>query len=513
MNGAEALVLTLLKSGVEVCFANPGTSEMHFVAALDRAPGMRCILGLAEGVVTGAADGYGRMAGKPAVTLLHCGPGLANGLANLHNARRAQTPIVNLVGDVATYHRVLDPPLVTDIESFARPVSAWVRTVSEVLRVGGDAAAAVAAARSQGGGIATLILPSDVCWNPGGVPADPVPPCLPPAVDDAALEEASLALGSGEPAALLLGGPALRAGALAQAARIAAATGATLMAPFLSGGRMERGRGRASVQRLPYPVDQAVAVLAPFKHLILAGASRPVAFFAYPGKPSRLERPDAQVHLLARPEQDCAQALERLAGRVGAGPATPARGVPPEFPVGAPIGPGSVAQAVAALLPEQAVVVDEGVTFGLPFFGVCGAAAPHDWLQVTGGAIGLGLPMAAGAAVAAPGRRVVSLEADGSALYTVQALWTQAREKLDVTTIIFANRKYAILMGELLATGAVPGPAAGNLFDLGAPAIDWVGLAASFGVEAARAGSLERFRDLFSHAGSRPGPFLIELDI
>ncbi|MGA2080721.1 MAG: acetolactate synthase large subunit [Holophaga sp.] len=512
MNGAEALVRTLLGNGVDTAFANPGTSEMHFVSALDRVPGMRCILALAEGVVTGAADGYGRMAEKPAVTLLHCGPGLANGLANLHNARRARTPIVSLVGDVATYHRVLDAPLTSDIESFARPVSAWVHRATEAFTVGMDAAAAVAAARSRGGGIATLILPSDVCWNPGGTPAVPAPVLPPPPIDPDAVERAARVLGSGEPTALLLGGSALRAGALEQAARIAAATGATLIAPYLNP-RVERGRGRVYVERMPYPVDQAVAALAPYKHLVLAGAARPVIFFAYPGKPSRPERPDAEVHLLALPEQDCAQALERLADRVGAGPCILPSGPRQEFPTGAEITPESVARAVAALLPDQAVVSDESVSFGRGFYGLTRWAPPHDWVQVTGGAIGLGLPMATGAAIAAPGRRVVSLEADGSALYTVQALWTQAREKLDVTTIILANRKYAILMGELLATGAVPGPVSANLFDLGSPAIDWVKLAGSFGVEAARAETVDRLGDLFRHANARPGPFLIELAI
>ena len=512
MNGAEALVRTLLDSGVDTCFANPGTSEMHFVAALDRLPGMRCVLGLFEGVVTGAADGYGRMAGKPAATLLHCGPGMANGLANLHNAWRAGTPIVNLVGDLATYHRPLDAPLTTDVGGWARPVSAWVRTATDPLTVGADAAAAVAAARSRGGGIATLILPSDVCWDPGGIPAPPTPPSPPPAPDADAVERAARALRSGRRTALMIGGTALRAGAIATAAGIAAATGAAMFAPS-SNPRMERGRGRQPVKRLPYFVDLALAMLAEFDQLILVGARRPVAFFAYPGKPGRLERPGTEVLVLAAPGQDGAAALDLLAAALGTIPAVVEPGPCPALPRGAALEPEPFAQALAALLPEQAVVVEEGVSFGRDTYPGTFDAAPHDWLQLTGGAIGLGLPMATGAALAAPGRRVVTLEADGSGLYTVQALWTQARERLDVTTIIFANRRYAILQNELAAVGAAPGRASRELFDLGSPDLDWVALGRGFGVEAARAETLDRFMDLFQAANARPGPFLIELAV
>jgi acetolactate synthase-1/2/3 large subunit len=511
VNGAEALVRTFLACGVDTCFANPGTSEMHFVAALDRIPGMHCVLGLFEGVVTGAADGYGRMAGKPAVTLLHCGPGLANGLANLHNARRARTPIVNLVGDQATYHRALDAPLTADIDSWARPVSAWTRSAADPLTAGADGAAAVAAARAASG-IATLILPSDTGWGEGGVPAGPLPTNPPPRVDEAALEHAARILKSGEPAALLLGGQALRERAAHAAGRVAAACGAALLAPQ-SIVRMERGRGRTYVQRLPYQVDQAMAALAPFRHLILVGATRPVIFFAYPGKPSRPERPDAQVHLLALPGHDCLDALERLGERLGAVPSAPGAGPAPALPKGQPVSPESVAQTIAALLPDQAIVVDESVSYGRGFYAAARNAAPHDWLQLAGGAIGEGLPMATGAALAAPGRRVVSLEADGSALYTLQALWTQARERLDVTTVILANRKYAILQSELAALGAVAGPTAQAMLDLGSPSLDWVALAAGFGVDAARADTPERLGALFQQANARPGPFLIEMAI
>ena len=511
MNGAESLVRTLLASGVDTCFANPGTSEMHFVAALDRVPGMRCVLGLAEGVVTGAADGYARMAGKPAATLLHCGPGLANGLANLHNARRAAVPIVNLVGDQATHHRPLDAVLTADTEGWARGVSAWTRTASHAYAVGADAAAAVAAARSAPGSVATLILPSDVCWNEGGVVARPLPAAPPQAVDEAVIAEIARVLRLGEPALLFLAGPALYEGAIADAHRIAAATGARLLAPtFVT--RLERGQRRHALAKLPYPVEAAVAALAGIRHLILVGASEPVAFFAYPGKPGLLYPPDAQVHVLARPDEDGAGALAALAAGLQARAVDVVSGRKPE-PARGPITAAATAQTLAALLPEDAVVVDEGLTFGVPFYEAMTDAAPHDWLQLTGGAIGDGLPLSTGAAIGAPGRRVVTLQADGSALYTVQALWTQARERLDVTTIVFSNRKYAILIGELDNVGAKVGKTALDLFDLTDPALDWCALARGFGVEAAQVQSQESLADLLRHANNRRGPFLIELVI
>ena len=509
MNGAESLVRTLLGAGVDTCFANPGTSEMHFVAALDRVAGMRCVLGLFEGVVTGAADGYARMAGKPAATLLHCGPGLANGLANLHNARRAQVPMVNCVGDQATHHRPLDAPLTADTEGWARGVSAWVRTVRRAGDVGRDAAVAVQAARTAPGGIATLILPSDTCWDEGGEVAAPLPVPPAPEVAPFAIELARRILGGGEPVLLVLGGPALGQQALADAHRIAAATGARLIAP-LSNARVPRGRGRHPIERVPYPVDQATAALAGVRHVILVGAPPPVAFFAYPGKPARPLPPDADIHVLARPEQDAAAALAALAEALGAAPVPPPRFAAPELARGA-ITPDSFARSLAALLPEDAVVADESITFGRALFGTTHAAAPHDWLQLCGGAIGEGLPLATGAAIGAPGRRVVSLEADGSALYTVQALWTQARERLDVTTVIFNNRRYAILQHELTAVGANPGRTALDMLDLGNPDLDWVRIANGFGVAAARAATMEQFNDLFAQANARPGPFLIDL--
>ncbi len=509
MNGAESLVQTLLDSGVDTCFANPGTSEMHFVAALDRIPGMRCVLGLFEGVVTGAADGYARMADKPAATLLHCGPGLANGLANLHNARRARVPMVNIVGDQATFHRPLDAPLTADTEGWARPVSGWTRTAAHSASVGADAAAAVQAAVTAPGQIATLILPSDTSWDEGGVVAARL--AVPPAasVDADTVATVARVLRSGEPAMLLLGGMALRAAPLAVAGGIVAATGARMMAPT-SNARIERGAGRVPIERVPYPVDLALKALAGLKHLILVGAAAPVGFFAYPGKPGRMYPDDCTVHVLARPDQDGPAALAALAGLLGAEPATPSAGVRPTVAAGA-VTSEAMAQSLGALMPEGAIVVDESITFGRGLFPYTAAAAPHDWLQLTGGAIGDGLPLSTGAAVGAPGRRVITLQADGSAMYTVQALWTQAREKLDVTTIIFSNRKYAILLGELANVGANPGRTALDMMDLSNPDLDWCRIAGGLGVEAARADTMEQFADLLAGANRRAGPFVIEL--
>jgi acetolactate synthase-1/2/3 large subunit len=510
LNGAESLVHTLLKSGIDTCFANPGTSELHFVSALDRISGMRSVLGLFEGVVTGCADGYARMAEKPAVTLLHCGPGLANGLANLHNARRACTPMVNIVGDQATYHRPLDALLTADTEGWARPVSAWVRTAASAAAVGSDAAVAVQAARTAPGQIATLILPADVGWNEGGVVAESLPLPRQPQVAPGTVNEIATLLRRGEPAMLFLGQRALRAGALGAAHRIAAATGARLMAQQ-SNPRIERGQGRVPIERVPYAVGPALAALAGIAHLVLVGAVSPVAVFAYPDKPGYLYPADAQVHVLARPEQDSVQALEALADELAALPVPlPELGPVPEAARGVPT-PEAVGQTIASLIPEQGIVVEEGVSFGRSFYAKTRAAAPHDWLQITGAAIGIGLPLATGAAIGAPGRRVLSLQADGAAMYTLQALWTQARERLDVTTVILANRKYAILLGELANLGVRPGAVSQSMMDLGNPELNWTSIANGMGVEAARAENCERLAELLRQSLRRSGPFLIEL--
>jgi acetolactate synthase-1/2/3 large subunit len=513
VNGAESLVRTLLACGVDTCFANPGTSEMHFVAALDRVPGMRCVLGLAETVVTGCADGYGRIAGKPAATLLHCGPGYANGIANLHNARRAYTPVVNIMGDHATWHRPHDSPLTYDTEGLARTISAWVRTSPRADHVGADAAAAVQAACSPPGQVATLVLPADCAWDEGGVVSASLPSLPRPAAAPETVREIARALRSGGRAVIVLGGEALHERGLHAAWRVAHSTGAELRTPTQVP-RMARGRGRPPVDRIPYVVDQALKVLEGTRHLVLAGAKPPVAFFGYPGKPSEMWPADATVHVLARPEQRVVAALEALADELGAPANVPMAG-PPASPgvQRGPFEPKAFGYTLAALLPENAIVAEDAVTSGRALFPLTFGAAPHDWMQITGGAIGHGFPAATGAAIAAPDRKVVCLQADGGGMYSLQALWTQAREKLDVVNVVFANRRYAILQGELAAVGAKPGPASADLFDLSRPTIDWVHLAQGMGVEAVRVETLEDFADRFRAATSRRGPFLIEFVI
>jgi acetolactate synthase I/II/III large subunit len=513
MNGAESLVRTLLASGIDTCFANPGTSEMHFVAALDYVDGMRCVLGMAETVVTGCADGYARMTGRPAATLMHCGPGLANGISNIHNARRAESPMLNIVGDHATYHRPFDAPLTADTEGLARAVSHWVRTSSSSTRVGADCAAAVQAARTPPGQIATLILPADSAWNDGGAVGAPLPVPARTAVAPETLATVARALRTREPAMLILSGQALSEAGLVAAQRVAHISGAQLRTPTQIP-RMARGRGRPAVDRIPYVVDNALKVLAGMRHVILVGAKPPTAFFAYPGKPSLTSPPDAITHVLARPEQDAVAALEWLADTLGAPKSVTISDVEtkPQI-VRGKFEPESFAHTIAALLPENCIVVEDAVTSGRALFAPTFGAAPHDWLQITGGAIGHGFPCATGAALGSPGRKLVCLQADGAGMYTLQSLWTQAREKLDVINVVFANRIYKILHGELVAVGAQPGRVSNELFDLARPTLDWIKLAEGMGVEGVRVETLEGFADAFKAANARRGPFLIEFRI
>jgi len=511
MNGAQSLIRTLVGCGVDVCFTNPGTSEMHFIAALDQVPEMRAVLGLFEGVVTGAADGYGRMTGTPAATLLHLGPGLGNGIANLHNARRARTPMVNIVGDHATYHRALDAPLQSDIESLARPVSAWYREARSPEALGTDAADAVAAAFGPPGGVATLVVPADVSWTEAGdpAPARPRPAWATAPVD--AVEGAAKAMRSGEPAVLLIGGAATRERGLGAATRVALATGGRLLCETFPA-RLQRGAGVPPVERLAYFSEMAARQLEGARHLVLAGARSPVSFFAYPDKASDLVPEGCEVHCLAGPGEDAASALEDLAEAVRASAVDPVLQAArrPDRPHGALDG-SSIGAAIGSLLPEGAIVCDEANTSGLFALGATAGAPRHDWLCLTGGAIGQGLPLATGAAVACPDRPVLCLEADGSAMYTLQSLWTQAREGLDVTTVIFNNRSYAILAIELGRVGATPpGPRALDMFDLGRPVLDFVALAQAMGVPASRATTAEEFTTQLERALHARGPALVE---
>jgi acetolactate synthase I/II/III large subunit len=514
MNGAESLVHTLIAAGVDTCFANPGTSEMHMVAALDRVSEMRCVLGLFEGAVTGAADGYARMAEKPACTLLHLGPGMANGLANLHNARRALVPIVNVVGQHATFHLRHDTPLTSDIEGIARPYSSWLRTSAATSELGRDAAAAVVAARTAPGQIATLIVPADVAWNEGGrvaevsaVPAAPMPA-------QETIEHAATMLRSRVRTAFLLARGGLYGQGLNAAGRIAATTGAKLLSPYPFA-RIERGAGIASVDRVHYILEQATEQLKEFRQLILVGCRAPVAYFASPGKDAVLTSAECDVHTLATPAEDCVAALRALASALSADRTPPVveRAQRPPLPGGGITLPG-LSAAVGALLPENTVVVDESMTSGRGLMAATKGAPPHDWLGNTGGSIGIALPLAAGAAIASPDRRVLCLTADGSAMYTAQALWTMAREALNVTTVVFANREYAVLKREFSYLGiGNPGPRARDMFEINRPDLDWVSLARGMGVPGTRVTSLDGFVEALRAGLEGEGPTLIEVPL
>ena len=511
MTGAESLVRSLLASGVDTCFANPGTSEMEFVAALDRVQGMRPVPCLFEGVATGAADGYARMTGRPAATLLHLGPGLANGLSNLHNARRALSPVVNIVGEHALYHRQFDAPLSSDIEGFARPVSAFVRMVQEVGEAGHDAAQAVAAARSAPG-VATLIAPADIGWGRGGKVAAPLHVTPPHPVDPARIAAAASALKAASRPALLMSGRTLLREPLELAGRIAAATGARLYCDFLAP-RLQRGAGLVPVRRLSYFGEQVLQELQGTDLLILIEADSPVAFFAYPGKPSELVPPGTVELQLARRTDDGVSALAALADLVGTG-GTPVRQplARPEVPEAA-LTPTAAGAVIAALLPENCIIVDESVTAGLAVVPMLQGAPPHDWLAHSGGSLGMGLPLSTGASLACPDRKTLCLVGDGSAMYTIQALWTQARERLDVLTIVFSNRAYAILSYELQRLGAQAGPAAAALLGLARPELRFTDLAAGMGVEASRVDTAKAFAAELRSALATPGPRLIDLAI
>ncbi|SEG95648.1 acetolactate synthase-1/2/3 large subunit [Nonomuraea solani] len=510
MRGAGAVLDTLANGGVEVCFANPGTSEMHLVAEMTARPSMRDVLCLFEGVATGAADGYGRMAGRPASALLHLGPGLGNGLANLHNARRASTAMVALVGDHATYLKDADPPLNSDIELLAAPMSAWVRRTTRAADAGRDTAEAILAARAGSaagtGGVATLILPSDVCWSEGARPAG-VPATAPERADADAVERAAKILRDDTRCLLFIGGANLRPDGLRAAARIARATGARLLAEK-SPARHRREPGLPDIERLPYPLEEASARLDGHRHIVFAGARPPVPFFGYPGRPSRLFADDCELHLLGM----APAALQDLADLVAPAGIGASRPRPPAG--GLPAGELTAAKAAAvigALLPEEAVVVDEAISSSADLVAATAGAPAHDWLCLTGGSIGMGMPAAVGAAVACPDRPVLTLQADGSAMYTPQALWTQAREGLNVVTVILANASYAILADELARVEGVPGADLGRTRGISdISGLDFVALAAGMGVPGSRARSAGDLADQLRRALAEPGPWLIE---
>ena len=510
--GAFSLVDTALRAGVEVCFANPGTTEMPIVAALDRIAGMRVVLGLFEGVCTGAADGWARMTGRPAATLLHLGPGFANGIANLHNARRARTPIVNWIGEHATRHLVFDSPLTSDIAALAGSVG-WTRTVRSAQEMAEASLAAVEAAIGPPGRVASIIIPADCQWEPG---PEPLSASQSPALRETsipALREAARLLRKGR-AGILLGGNALTARGLRAAARVTAATACAVWTETFPSCQ-ECGRHVPFFPPLPYFPEQATEALANLTSLVLAGAREPVAFFAYPDQPSRFIPNGATLYTLADPDAgaDAALALEALAEELDAPEAVTPPGAKPSFaPSGQPLDPDNLGRVMAAFMPENAILVNEAATTGLGWNAVHASnAAPHTMIFLTGGAIGQGLPNALGAALACPERRVIAFQADGSGLYTLQALWSMARESADVTVVVCANRRYRILQVELTRAGiAEPGPKAQSLTDLTRPVIEWDALAKGFGVTACSVHTDSELADSLMRALSERGPSLIE---
>jgi acetolactate synthase I/II/III large subunit len=508
MNGADALIETLVLGGVTACFANPGTSEMQFVSALDRHPAMRSVLCLFEGVAAGAADGYGRMTGVPACTLLHLGPGYGNGLANLHNARRAFTPVVNVIGDHATYHRRFDAPLTSDIAAIAAPNSLWVKAAESADEVGVLAAQAIEASYGPPGGCASLILPADCAWSPTTMIGPRAKAPAKAAVDPAAIEEIARRIRAASKPVVLLGSGACGEAALAAAGRIAGAGARILTDTFIA--RQPRGAGRFSPDRMMYFGEMALADLEGVDLMVLVETVVPVAFFAYPERPSVLVPEGCETAALAQRGEDGACALADLAELLGAGAGEVQPLAIPDRMTGK-LTPAAAGAAMARHMPQGAVVSDDSVTSGQAVLALTRGAAPHDWLGLTGGAIGQGMPVAVGAAVASPGRKVISLNGDGAAMYTVQSLWTLAREGLDVTVVVFANNTYRILGIELGRTGAGnPSPAASRLLSLGEPAIDWVSLARGLGVAARRCETAEAFDTAFARAMAEPGPHFIE---
>ncbi|MFI5924720.1 acetolactate synthase large subunit [Micromonospora sp. NPDC051543] len=512
MNGAEALLRTLADGGVEVLFTNPGTTELHLVGALESVPELRGVLALFEGVVTGAADGYARIAGKPAATLLHLGPGLAYGLTNLHNSRRANSPVVNIVGDHATFHTAFDPPLNSDIAALGGWLRGPVRRPEDAAGAGTDGAATLAAVLEPPGQIATVIMPADVSWSDGGTAVPPIGPRSAPTVSEEVPAQIAEVLRAGEATALIIGGTALREAGLLAAGRIAASTGARVLQELYSN-RVERGAGLPMFPRLGFYPNQVLDQLHGIRHVIVAGTKAPVSFFAYSDQPSLLVPEGAQTHVLAEVGQDAVAALDRLADLVAPGTTAPV--TEPRRPA---LPKGNLTlqnwtDVVAALLPERAIVIDETVSSGTALAAATAGAPRHDVLMQTGGAMGDGLPLAVGAAVAAPDRPVLALVADGCVMYTVTALWTQVREQLNITNVVLNNHAYAILRQEWEYFSNRPGrtdPDGNPLFDLANPQIDFVGLANAFGMPASRATTAEQLAEQLSRALAHDGPHLIE---
>jgi acetolactate synthase-1/2/3 large subunit len=516
MNGAELLVKTAAAAGIDICFANPGTTELPLVEAFDTIRGIRPVLGLFEGCCSGAADGYARMTGKPAMTLFHLGPGLGNAIANLHNAKRAGSPVLNIIGDHATWHRDADAPLTMDIEDLSKTVSAWTRTSTSSETLPGDIARAMAVVNK--GSIATLIVPQDVQWaetsqeNISKINHEPVQ------VDTDLVQHVARHLRSSKRAVIILGGNALRANGLRAVARIKGKTGCSLLSETFPA-HMERGMSLPAIDRIPYAPSFASEILSRYDCIVLAGAKEPVAFFGYRDGPSRLLSAEQKVIRLSSDKTNLQKSLEHLADFIESPPFHKARPTPPgnsprpPLPAGT-LSPKKASAVIAALQPENAIVVDESITSGAGYYSMTAAVPLFSLLTLTGGAIGQGMPCAVGAAIACPERPVVNFQADGSALYTVQSLWMQARESLNITTLVCANQRYKILESELARTGnRTPGANTKSVMDLGNPAIDWVSLGKSMGVPAVSVQTAEELARRLGFALKEAGPHLIEMKL
>jgi acetolactate synthase I/II/III large subunit len=513
MNGAEALLKTIETAGIDVCFANGGTTEMPMILAFDSITGIRPMLGLFEGVCSGAADGYGRLKEKPALCLLHLGPGLANGVANLHNAKRARTPLLNVVGEHASWHVKANAPLAMDIECLCKTFSGWQRTVRSVETIARDTAEAIEA--SLRGQIASLIVPCDLQWKEyrGEIPAVKRPAFAPP--DKNAIESAAKLLKSSDKTALIMNGRALRRRGLEAAGRIRAAVGCDLFCINFPA-YVDRGAGTVPVARVPYFPEPAAAVLAPYRAVVLAGTDQPVNFFGYEGQWSNPVAADVPKLRVDSDAQDAAEALEALAAELGAPGKEALSGIVagysvPDVPTGK-LTPETACLTLAALQPEDAIIMDEGLTAGMSYFPLGATLSPHSYFMLTGGAIGQGMPSATGASVACPERPVINLQADGSAMYTVQSLWTQAQAGMNVTTLICSNRSYNIINVELQRAGITSaGPRVRAFTDLGNPPIDWPSLSRGLGVPGVAVDTAEDLAREIKKALKEPGPHLIEM--
>ena len=515
MNASDALIKTLINNGAEVVFANPGTSEMHLVAAIDNHPEIRPVLGLFEGVVSGAADGYARMSGKSAVNLLHLGPGLGNSFANIHNANKALSPMLNIVGDHATYHLKYNAPLTSDLDNLAKSVSDWVgrsSSVDDLCNLGNEA---WQMANLFPGQISTLIVPADCAWGEykGKIPA-PFKTRSPLKIDDSLVPK-SIEILKRKNSILFIGGKFLDEKCIKLAGQISSTTGCRIVTDtFVS--RIRRGAGLPKVEQVPYFSEMAEEFLKNTSGVVFLGTNAPVSFFAYPGKKSYLLSEETEILELCTPGQDGLSALQALSDESDASSINKEliQEKITEYPTKGKLDSLSIGPLIGALIPEESIISDEAATSSLLVTPHTLGSKPLDWLSLTGGSIGQGLPLAVGAAIAEPDRPVITLHGDGGAMYTIQALWTQARESLNITNIIFVNNSYEILKIEMDRVGAVKtGDRAESMFSLKDPKINWLKLSQSLGVPGFEPSTIEEFTKVFTHSTKNPGPSLIIINL